>query len=385
MPFPQIIIVIPCYNEPDVLQTLQSLYACQRGDFGVEIILLINSYTHTPEAILEINRNSYQEALEFAALNDTTDFRLDPLLKENLPGKNGAGLPRKIGMDEAAARFYKAGNPEGIIVSLDADCTVEANYLTEIFHNFRKDKLCSVTIEFHHPIAHLPEKDPLRQAMTEYENYLRYYRAALEYCGYPYAYYTIGSAFAVTADTYTRAGGMGKQQAGEDFYFLQKVFPIGRTKFIDTTRVYPAARLSDRVPFGTGPALAQLAEGDTIVKYTYCFESFQVLNCFFEKINSFFKSSSEEIKRAIEDLPVFFLNFLQQDDFLEKMKEINQYTASLPAYRKRFFNYFNAFKILKYLNYVHPAYFSLSEAGKEYARLLSYRSLSTSPSSGTYS
>ena len=65
--------------------------------------------------------------------------------------------------------------------------------------------------------------------------------------------FTIGSAFAVTANAYIKRGGMTRSQAGEDFYFLQTLAQIGTVGEITTTKVYPSARLSDRIPFGTGP------------------------------------------------------------------------------------------------------------------------------------
>jgi hypothetical protein len=255
-------------------------------------------------------------------------------------------------MDEAVCRFN--GNKKGIIVSLDADTTVERNYLTEIYRCFGKYRLRSATIEFHHPVEHLDPESAIRKATTIYEKYLRYYRSALEYSGYPYAYYTIGSAFAVTAETYSQVGGMGKQQAGEDFYFLQKVFPLGKTRFIDTTCVYPAARVSDRVPFGTGPALARMIEEKRFVKYTYCMEAFEVLKVFFDGISSFYQSSNEQIEATIRDFPEHLILFLKENDFLAKVEEINRHTASPENFKKRFFHYFTAFRILKYLNAVHP-------------------------------
>jgi len=206
----------------------------------------------------------------------------------------------------------------------------------------------------------------LRQATVQYELYLHYYRSALEYCGYPYPYFTVGSAFAVTAETYVKAGGMGKQQSGEDFYFLQKVFPLGKTKFIDTTCVYPAARTSDRVPFGTGPALQKMLNENTMVKMTYQFEAFKSLKMLFDNLDSFFKQLSETVEPFIQTLPEYLFLFLQQDGFVEKISEINRHTASLPNFRKRFFDYFNAFKIVKYLNFVHPVYLEFREVETEY-------------------
>jgi len=363
------IIVIPCYKEPDLYLTIQSLFDCDRGDFPVEIILLINSYQIDSEEILEMNRESYSQMKDFASKNNSSTFFLTPVLIENLPGhQTGAGFPRKLGMDEAIRRLK--GNKAGIIVSLDADCMVATNYITEIYRNFKEYRLNSATIEFHHPVEHLDALDPLRIATTNYENYLRYYRLALEFCGYPYPYFTIGSAFAVTAETYLKAGGMGKQQSGEDFYFLQKVFPLGKTRFINTTCVYPAARTSDRVPFGTGPALRKMVSENQLSKFTYQVEAFKTLKVFFDTIDLFFKNPENEVEKRIGSLPAYLRLFLKEDGFLQRIEEINRHTASLPNFRKRFFHYFNAFKILKYLNFVHPVYFKWADVCEQYALLM---------------
>jgi len=358
-------IVIPCYKEPDVIRTVRSLFECERGDFPVEIILVVNSYQIDSDEVIEINRKSYNEVSGFASANNTGNFFLTLIWIENLPGhQTGAGIPRKLGMDEAIRHFQ--GDKTGIIVSLDADCIVEKNYLTEIYRNFNEYNLNSATIAFHHPVDHLDEKDPLRQATIQYEMYLHYYRSALEFCGYPYPYFTVGSAFAVTAETYLKAGGMGKQQSGEDFYFLQKVFPLGKTKFIDTTCVYPAARTSDRVPFGTGPALQKMLNENTTIKMTYQFEAFKSLKILFDNLDSFFKQPAETVESFIKNLPDYIFHFLREDGFIEKVSEINRHTATPHSFRKRFFDYFNAFKIVKYLNFVHPEYLPFSAVDTEY-------------------
>ena len=360
------IIVIPCYKEPELNRTVQSLFDCIHGDFPVEIILLINSYGIDSDEVVAMNRDSYRQMKDYASKNNSSTFFLTPILVENLPGhQTGAGLPRKLGMDEAIRRFN--GNKSGIIVSLDADCLVESNYITEIYRNFKEFRLNSATIEFHHPVEHLDASDPLRIATVNYEDYLRYYRLALEYCGYPYTFFTIGSAFAITVETYLKVGGMGKQQSGEDFYFLQKVFPLGRTRFIDTTCVYPLARVSDRVPFGTGPALQKMLAENQLSKYSYRIEAFESLKDFFGRIDFFYKKPKKEIEDLLVDLPEYLLLFLEENGFLSKIEEINRHTASLPNFRKRFFDYFNAFKILKYLNFVHPAYFELADVKEQYA------------------
>lgn len=351
---PDIIVVIPCYKEPDVLQTLGSLFHNHPPGGVVEIILLINSYRKNSQATIELNRRTLEEARAFASTRNRPSFYLSPYLIEDLPGhQTGAGYPRRLGMEKAVRHF--AGNKQGIIISLDADCRVEPNYLQEVEMQFRKHKLNSATIAFHHPVEHLPKEDPLRQAMESYEKYLHYYRAALEYCGFPYAYYTIGSAFAVTADSYLKVGGMGKQQSGEDFYFLHKVFPLGKTMFIDTTRVYPAARFSDRIPFGTGPSLEKMLRSRETDKYTYQFSAFEELKQLFDAIPDLYQSPESIVREITDKFPTHLRAFLEANDYIYKVSEINRHTSSPENFRKRFFAYFTAFRILKYLNSVHPA------------------------------
>jgi hypothetical protein len=369
LPPVEIRIIIPCYNEPEILQTVQSLWACSRLACRTEVVVVVNSYAISPEAVQQFNRQTCEELKAFARQCHSPGLFLTPLLIENLPGRQtGAGLPRKIGMDRAVAQFESENRPQGILVSLDADCTVAENYLTEIYRCFRLYRLKSATMEFHHPVEHLPETDLLRKAAEAYEGYLRYYRAALAYTGYPYAFYTIGSAFAVTAQTYRQAGGMGKQQAGEDFYFLQKVFPLGKTHFIDTTCVYPSARLSDRVPFGTGPGIAQMVSNRDCRKLTYRMEAFAELKELFSRVDTFFRQPEPVVEQQLSSLPPYTRKFLEEEQFIEKISEINRYTATPESFRKRFFNYFTAFKILKYLNFVHPEPYALADAKGEWEK-----------------
>ena len=354
---PDVIVVIPCYNEPDMLITLKSLVECEHKGFNTEILVVINSWQQTAESILRQNRETRQEVQEFACIHHTDDFCVIPVFLENLPDKlAGAGLPRKLGMDEALRRLLRGRSTGAILVSLDADCTVQSNYLAEIYRHFAADdQLLSATIQFHHPTEQLTSDDRLKQATERYEKYLRVYQQSLASTGFPYPYFTIGSAFAVRDVAYVKAGGMGRQQGGEDFYFLNKVFPLGKSLFIDTTVVYPAARLSDRVPFGTGPAVAKIiADGK---KDIYSPEAFHLLKVLFDDLEYFYQADALSVEKMVNQYHEALQRFLMIDRFVEKILEINRYTASFPAFKKRFFHYFNAFKIVKYLNFVHLEYF----------------------------
>ncbi len=165
----------------------------------------------------------------------------------------------------------------GVIVSLDADCTVSANFMIDIYKAFSRDNRLNATVhQFYHRVEN--HNPAIENAVRQYENYIRYFREMMKFTGFPYYYHTIGSAFAVSADAYVRVGGMGRQQGGgEDFYFLQKVFALGKVDELEGTYVYPMARFSERVPFGTGPALRKILDEPDGVLKVYSIAAFREL------------------------------------------------------------------------------------------------------------
>jgi len=348
------IVVIPCYNEPGLFDTLHNLLTCVRPAAKVMTIVVINSGERSDEAGVVQNRVSYEQALLFADKYNEPGFLFFPVLFERLPRKHaGVGLARKIGMDMAVAHFLHNENTRGVIVSLDADCTVSDNYLTAIHKAFFHESRPDVTV--HHFRHRVEKNDPaLENAVRQYEAYIRYFRDMLKQTGFPWYYHTIGSAFAVTADAYVRVGGMGRQQGGEDFYFLQKVFPLGKVKELNDACVYPLARFSDRIPFGTGPALQKIMEEPDGTLKVYSRKSFSELKRLFEIKDSLFKKENKDLLTALSQLHPSLAEFLLLNGFHEDMADCNKNSASLGTFQKRFFHHFNAFRIIKYLNAVHP-------------------------------
>lgn len=358
-------VVIPCYNEPDLDVCLNSLCAATPPKCDVEVLVLVNAPVDASPEALACNNQTEQDVLCFAREVNSKKFRILCLNKILDSGKYaGVGLARRIGMDEMVYRMSAIGNSRGLIVSLDADCRVEKNYFTEIEkHLYRNPKALSATFDFEHPLPDVVEAPVLRRAMIQYELYLRYYKHALKYIGFPYPYYTIGSDFAVRAETYCRAGGMGKYQGGEDFYFLQKVFPLGGVIEINTTKVYPAARLSDRVPFGTGPSLIKLVRQKGEIKETYTWESFRWLRALFtERVQMYRKTALqiEEVWKSIsiggKVFPETLFRYLKENHFAEALEELGNNCASVSVFSKRFFHCFNALRVLQSLNALQECY-----------------------------
>ncbi len=349
-----IIIVIPCFNEPNLLETLRSLCKCRKPDATILVVIILNSGVQSDRLSIIQNRITDAEVNSFANRTNNQRLSFHSILFEKLPKKHsGVGLARKIGMDIAVKHFIESNNHNGIIVSLDADCLLSENFLYSIYSAFKENEKLNCTI---HSIRHLVEDGnvQIEKAIRQYEAYLSYFRDSLKNIGFPYYYQTIGSAFAVSAGAYVKVGGMGRQQGGEDFYFLQKIFALDNTKELKDTFVYPLARFSDRVPFGTGPALQRIiGEPDQILK-VYSRHSFTVLKAFFEIIDELYKKTGEEIINLISNLHTALQEFLNDTLFLESIVDCNENSASLKTFKKRFFHHFNTFKIIKYLNSVHP-------------------------------
>ena len=352
-----IVVVIPCYNEPKLIHTLQSIKNSLRANANLLIAIVINSGIDVNRNILTANRSTYNEVERFAVSNNESKLTFIPLLCENLPKKHaGVGLARKIGMDLAVDHFYSNNNKRGIIISLDADCEISESFFVSIFDEFnRNEKLNSTIHNFHHRVE--DDIKEIENAIRQYEMYLRYFSKMLKYIGFPYYYHTIGSAFSVSADAYVRVGGMGRQQGGEDFYFLQKIFQLGYIKELTKTYVYPMARFSDRVPFGTGPALQKiLDEPDKKIKI-YSEDSFFHLKSLFEMKDRFFKMNEHDISSYLLKLHPALQSFLKEVNFMDSLKDCNNNCSNITSYKKRFFHHFNSFKIIKYLNFVHPSPF----------------------------
>lgn len=364
------IVVIPCYHEFEIHKTLDSIWNSKRPKFSIEVLIVINSSEDSHQEVLGQNIKTYNEVKNWIENHEDSSLRFFVVNEGNLPRKfAGAGLARKIGMDQAANRFNQIDNQNGFIVSLDADSRIRSDYFEEIEkHVLHYPKTNVFTIYFEHPIEGGEFNDSIYSAAATYELYLRYYKLALNYCGFPYSFYTVGSCFGVNAKAYVKQGGMNRKQAGEDFYFLHKVFPLGNCYEINSTCVYPSSRPSNRVPFGTGPMIKTITEqsGDFL---TYNFEAFIELKSFLEKIQVLYRITDKNIHVFLNELTDSVSDFLIQNNFKESICEINQNSANLNTFTKRFFHWFDAFRILKYLNFSHEKYFSKNSLLNEAKRL----------------
>lgn len=357
------VVVIPCFDELNLLTTLKSIQQCLPPKNPVSVLVVVNSCETTDESVVLQNRKTYDEVIAFAKKQNLPELSFHTLLCENLPRKHsGVGLARKIGMEWAIRGFLQSNNSDGVIVSLDADCTVSENYLFSIENQFLTYSPNCCILNFRHRV---PENESsLRNAIVQYEQYIWYFRDSLKAIDFPYYYHTIGSAFAVSADAYVRVGGIGRQQGGEDFYFLQKIFQLEKTVELMDTFVYPEARFSERIPFGTGPALEKILSSPDGILNVYSIEAFSALKNFFDLRVEFYKQPNEIILKLISDLHISVQQFLAENNLLSAITDCNENSATVLTFQKRFFHHFNAFVIIKYMNFVHDKFFELTPIHK---------------------
>ena len=354
----QIIVVIPCYDEPDLIKSLESLKNCSPPKSSVEVIVVFNSSENENEDIKKINQRRFEEAHKWASKHSSSDLKFFILKHFDLPDKTaGVGLARKIGMDEAVYRFESIGNQKGIIVCFDADSLCEPNYFQAIENHFVEHpntQACS--IHFEHPIEGDQFDDSIYKAIILYELHLRYYNNAKRYTGFPFAFETIGSSMAVRCDAYQQQGGMNKRKAGEDFYFLNKFMPLGNFTELKSTTVIPSPRKSHRVLFGTGKAVGEIVESSQFYG-TYAPQTFVDLRIFFDSVPLFFNKQKNEIDEMISVFPKSVLSFLEKHDFDNKIVEIQSNTTNLKTFYNRFFRWFNGFLMMKYVHYVRDEFY----------------------------
>lgn len=349
----KIIIVIPVYNEENISATLDSLFINQDDlSFSVEVITLVNNSEDAKLEIKEQNLATFKELKKLSQTYQIINITLIPVYINNLDQKHaGVGWARKLGMDLALQRFKKI-NYDGVIVGLDADTTVESNYLNSIYHFFKKTNFNSASIHFEHPTQGNEFDDFHYQQIINYELHLRYYKNSLKLANLPYSYHTIGSAFAVSASSYAKQGGMNRRKAGEDFYFITKLIKGEKFGEITKTKVIPSPRISDRVPFGTGRSIYEGINNQKNLLLTYDFKSFEAIKNWIELIeNKLFN---------YENFPVLIKTFMSKDKWTKNHLMILNNTNSDIKYMKLFFSVYDSFWILKLIHFLRDNHHSNS-------------------------
>jgi hypothetical protein len=263
------VLTIPAYGEgASLFDTLASVPSGSSGD--VLTILVINGRIDSPPSTREANLAVLERlALEFGSgeriatgVHLTKHPRGALLLIDRatpgreLPVRQGVGLARKIGADVALSLWAAGSVDSPWIHCTDADAMLPVDYFTST-------EGVGDAAALTYPFRHVEDTDEKRRLdALEYEISLRYYVAGLKFAESPYAFHTIGSALAIHAVAYSQVRGFPKRLAAEDFYLLNKLAKVGRVKPLGGEPIRLSARISSRVPFGTGRALGLAQQRD---------------------------------------------------------------------------------------------------------------------------
>ena len=259
MPPPLIYIALPVMNEMERLPLLIKAIMEQSVQ-TFKLIICINqpdSWWNDPTHLHVCEENQltkkYLESLEDKRIEIIDRFSPG---KGWLPKSHGIGVARKLLMDHIS----NIANENDIIISMDADTIFNKEYFASVAENLRLNHAASaIAIPYYHKLTYNTDLD---RAMLRYEIYMRAFAINMWRIRSPYCFSALGSAIALPVWAYRAVGGMTPKLSGEDFYFLQKLVKTGRLLHFNGEIVFPAARLSDRVFFGTGPALIKGIEGD---------------------------------------------------------------------------------------------------------------------------
>lgn len=331
----RVAIVLPLLNEAEALQIVNSILKTNEDRGKFEIIAVINHSINASQAVKDQNRTTSFELHRLKQVRGLENLHIIELFDLE-PKVAGVGHARKTGMDEALRRFVQL-ETDGLIVCSDGDCVVDPEFVSACLRlQASADQGFAYSFDFHHDLS--------SRGILLYELHLRYYMHALKWAGHPHSIYTVGSSMACTCSGYVQQGGMNERKAGEDFYFLQKFAKAHKWRFHPQIIVRPSGRASDRVPFGTGKAVADYQRAGDMTTY-----NFQAIN----EIGGFIKVIMEPVFPGKTDLHLVhpgIRSILDRWQFRDHLTSMQQRSSDINGFLKHFFTWFDAFKVMKMLH-----------------------------------
>jgi len=339
-------VVIPAYRESwqDIRNALSGITdACL-------LILVVNAPGHDAATIQLLHEARASGAVISRTGNVEylrTAFPFDILLIDRcsegltIGRRRGVGLARKIGADVALALMDKQAIVPGPVYCTDADVRLPPDY-------FRHGEMPADAAAIVYPFVHVAEPGH-EDATLLYEISMLYYVAGLAHAGSPYAFPTIGSTLAISATHYARVRGFPRRNAGEDFYLLNKLAKSGRITRLTAPVIRVSARLSDRVPFGTGVGIgriAALAEPTTEPLF-YNPEIFELLGRFLALLGRAFDTGP--ISAQCPD-PV--ARWAIEHDIDDVIAARRARSTSQAVFDKAMHGWFDGFRTLKFVHYL---------------------------------
>lgn len=337
---PRLYAALPVMNEWSNIDKLISCLSLQTYR-NFELVVCVNQYDswwkdNNQKNICIDNQHSLEylkttEELEVIVIDKTSEGN------GWLPKKGGVGWARKIIMDHISV----TGNSTDIIVSIDADTYYPPEYLQSIVSFFNNNnKLLGLALPYYHRLA----DDETDRLILRYEIYMRYYLLNMFRINNPYSFTALGSAMAFPVWAYQKVGGLTPVAAGEDFYFLQKLMKSGNVGIWCETIAFPSPRFSNRVAFGTGPALIKGNTGNWSSYPHYKVESFDKIQDTYQLFDRLYM---ENIETPMDE---FIIEFIGQENIWEPLRR--NYKDRL-NFKKACINKIDGLRILQFLRREH--------------------------------
>jgi len=346
-------IAIPALDELEFLPHTLAAIAKQKTDYPFHVYICVNQPDAWwyDEAKVKICENN-QELLRFLKgvkgvrgveeVKGWGGFSIHIIDKTSV-GKgwsgssSGVGWARKTLFDE----ICKTAADEDVVISLDADTLFYESYFQSIGDNFTQNKTDVIAVPYYHKLT---DDENANRAILLYEIYLRNFFINMHRIGSPYAFTAIGSAIAVKVKALKKIRGITPLSSGEDFYLLQKLRKMSPISNYNSEMVYPAARFSTRVPFGTGPAMIKFCSGN-FQSYPYYHHSL------FDKIKETYDIIPELFTK---DMDTEFIVFLKEQYKTNDLwGALRKNFKTLPQFTRAFHEKADGLRILQFLKAKH--------------------------------
>ncbi len=147
------------------------------------------------------------------------------------------------------------------------------------------------------------------------------------------------------------------RQAGEDFYFLNKFAKLAPLGDVRATTVYPSARASGRVPFGTGRRMLRFLAGAPDENLIYDPRVFLLLKAWLEEIAREPGSSGNDLLAKAAAISPHLHSFLDCHHFATVWERIRGATRRHEYLTRQFHVWFDGFKTMKLIHEFSAAAF----------------------------
>lgn len=360
-------LVIPAYRESaDLLGKLSTLNTAL-GDVLVIVVLNRpesshdNANTALRKALLDLP-GLQQLAAGYAIASISPGVTVLCADLESItgptPADRGVGLARKTGCDIALHWINSGAIGSDWICSTDADAVLPNDY----FASLSASPADSAAVLF--PFRHLADGDPATdEACLRYELRLHHYVLGLGYAQSPYAYHSLGSCIAVRAKSYAQVRGFPPRAAAEDFYLLNKLSKTGPLIQLAGDCIGLSARQSDRVPFGTGPAVKNLARSEPMAdaKLYYDPRCFDGLRALLAEVPGLYTIDTHALTHSLAGQGLRPEDVERVVDVLRKMglddalRHCRRQSKDADTFVRHFHQWFDGFRTLKFIHGLRDA------------------------------